>query len=141
MFPGLPVDKKLELHSVDPNLPYRSISNILPVDFDEAVDSVLFKQPGPKLYRVDAGGVLDESDLNQAFEEGYLIVKEKAWMAYSEFSEKKVTTKENVILDEAGRDRVYYPNCMEWVVSGMEFSCVAAKNTAILIYNKEKESE
>lgn len=105
------------------------------------MDSVLFKQPGPKLYRVDAGGVLDESDLNQAFEEGYLIVKEKAWMAYSEFSEKKVTTKENVILDEAGRDRVYYPNCMEWVVSGMEFSCVAAKNTAILIYNKEKESE
>lgn len=140
MFPDLPTDKKLDLHSVDPNLPYRAISTVLPVDFNEAVDSALFKQNGPKLYRVDADCVLDAKVLNQIFEEGYLLVKERAWMAYSKFNTKKVLSRENVVLDGSLRERIYYPNSMEWIFSGMEFSCVAAKNTAVLIYNKERGS-
>ena len=139
LFPHLPADKKIELHSVDPDIPYRSINLILPVDYDEVTDSVLFRQAGPKLYRIDAGRVLDQTILSKIFEAGYLIVKEKTWLAYSTFSSKKESgSKENVILDEPERERVYYPNRMEWIFSGMEFSCVSAKNVALLVFNKER---
>ena len=140
MFPDLPHDRKIDLHSVDPLLTYSSIRCHLPCDYNPSKDSELFNHDGPKLYKIDANALLDAREFDKIFEHGYEIVSENRWIAaYPKFNEHASgSSLSDIVLDEKDRERVYYLNSMEWSFSGMEMSCVAAKNVAMLIAAKEK---
>jgi len=121
-------------------LSYNSVRCHLPCDYNPNKDAKLFNQEGPKLYKIDANEILDCSIFNDIFETGYIIVSEIEWKAaYPKFNEhagNELFT--DIVLDEKDRGRVYYLNSMEWSFSGMEMSCVSAKNVAMLIAEKEK---
>lgn len=135
----MPTDRKIDLHSVDPKVPYNSIRLHLPCDYDESKDTDLFTVNGPKLYKIDSNQALEVVQFDEIFQPGYAILKEKKWTAaYPKFNEHghdNLVT--DLVLDGKERERVYYLNSMEWAFSGMEMSCVSAKNVSLLIAERE----
>ena len=142
LFPDtLPKTKRIDLHSVDPAIPYRCVCVNLPCDYNQAEDSDLYLGPGAKLFKIFAEVDLTKKDFDNIFEEGYEIVKEMPWLAYPKYHEDQPTIKiiPDIILDSEERQRVFYLNAMEWTSSCMEISCISARNISLLVANKEKQ--
>lgn len=141
LFPNLPNDKKVDLHSVDPNIPYQSVRIHLPCDYEQSKDSHLYKGSHKKLYKVDSNQHLTTQNFSKIFEEGYEIVKKKEWQACPKFHERrKPHLIPDIVLDDEKRKRVYYLNAVEWSICGMEISCISARNISLLIAEKENIS-
>ena len=140
LFPQIPLNRRIELFSVEPSLPFRSIATQLPCDFSKRKDSELFVKSPRKLYKVFSDRELGQTDWDQAFASGYDLVKFTPWLAYPKYGDK--IDFENVppiVLDGEKRSRVLYLNALEWCASCMEMECVAARNLSILVANNEKE--
>lgn len=149
LFATLPVDKRIELFSVDPNLPCRSIATQLPCDYSTKNDRDLFVKSALKLYKVFSEKELSAGDWESVFERGYKLVKYMPWLAYPKYDSK--IDFENlappIVLDnddedggkrqQPQRSRVFYLNALEWCASCMEMECVAARNIANLIAQQE----
>ncbi len=140
VFPGLPSDKRIELHSVDPAVPYRTVCVQLPCDYDQTKDAKLFLDKETKLYKIFSEKDLVSGDFDTIFETGYEIVAEMPWLAYPKYN-KNCTSKSipEIVLDGEKRGRVYYLNSMEWSSSCMEIACISARNVALLVAGKERE--
>ena len=110
----------------------------MPDDYEQFKDSQLFKGSHKKLYKVDSDKYLTSTVLNEIFEENYEVVKKREWQAYPKFHERnKPNHIPEIILDDEKRERIYYLNAMEWSISGIEISCVSARNISLLIAEKE----
>ncbi len=140
IFTDLPQDKRLELHSVDPTILYRSICVQLPCDYDQKNDSKLFLDKSAKLYKIFSEKIMVASDFDKIFEPHYEIITEMPWLAYPKYN-TSCTSKSipDIVLDGEKRERIYYLNSMEWSSSCMEISCISARNVALLIAQKEKD--
>lgn len=44
----------------------------------------------------------------------------------------------NVVIDSIERSRVFYLNSIEWLASTMEMNCIAARNIALIVSNREQ---
>lgn len=151
LFPSLPLDKRIELFSVDPSLACRSIATQLPCDYSKKNDRDLFVKSALKLYKVFSEKNMSAGDWENVFERGYKLVKYMPWLAYPKYDAK--IDFENlappIVLDdddddnngankkEKRRSRVFYLNALEWCASCMEMECVAARNITNLIAQKE----
>ena len=138
LFPDLPANKRIELHSVEPGLPYRTICVQLPCDYNEKKDARLYLDGGPKFYKIFSDQHLNTAELAKIFEPGFELIQEMPWLAYPKY-DAKLKTMPDIILDAEERERVYYLNAMEWTSSCMEISCVSARNVSLLIADKEAD--
>lgn len=137
LFPKLPTNKRLELFSVEPSLPCRSIATQQPCDYSRKDRSLFVKSP-IKLYKIFAEQELGESEWEVVFEKGYQIVKYMPWLAYPKYESKiDFELAPPIILDQKERSRVLYLNALEWCASCMEMECVAARNLCNIIAEKE----
>lgn len=144
LFPTLPVDKRIELFSVDPSLPCRSIATQLPCDYSKKNDRDLFVKSPLKLYKVFSEKDMSAGDWESVFERGYKLVKYMPWLAYPKYDSKidfENVAPPIVLDDDDGnkkqRSRVFYLNALEWCASCMEMECVAARNITNLIAQQE----
>lgn len=140
LYDELPLDKRIDLHSVDPDVPYRCLSFQLPVDYSKKNDKNMYIGKGAKLYKLFAEQELEPDVLDFLFEENYQLVKKVPWLAYPKYnlnpSSKSIP---DVILDSHERSRVFYLNSLEWSSSCMEICVISARNVVNLIAHKEKQ--
>lgn len=137
LFPEMLSNKRINLHCVDPMLPYRSICVQLPCDYCSKGDRNLYMNGPEKLYKIFSEQVLDEKNFDRIFKQGYRIIEKIPWKAYPKYirnPEKKIIP--NIVLDK-NRSRVFYSNSMEWSSSCMEISCISARNVTNMIGLKE----
>ena len=138
LFANLPVNKHIQLHSVDPSIPYRTICVNLPCDYSKTKDAHLYATDGNKLYKIFSEEPLYKDTFESIFEEGYEMVREMPWLAYPKYQENpRAKVIPSVILDGDERSRVFYLNSLEWSTSCMEVSAISARNVSLLIANKE----
>lgn len=140
MFPTLPACKGIELFSVDPYMPCRSIATQQPCDFSPKVDKDKFVKNSSKLYKIFSDkNLVDIKEFEKIFDSDYSIVKFLPWLAYPKY-ESKIDFKRapKIVLDNEDRSRVFYLNALEWCSSCMEMACISARNASILILDKEK---
>jgi prenylcysteine oxidase/farnesylcysteine lyase len=141
LFSHLPYNKHIQLHSIDPSIPFRTVCVNLPCDYDPKEnkgDADLYLKGGNKLYKIFAEVNLDAEIFAKIFETGYEMVCVEPWLAYPKYSENPSSkTIPDVILDGQERSRVFYLNALEWSSSCMEISVISARNTALLIAGKE----
>ena len=140
LFANLPDNKRLQLHSVDPEVLYRTICAQLPCNFSKNSDHNMFLKKGPKLYKIFSYVNLGKNTFDKIFEEGYEVKDVVPWLAYPKYQENPTEKYiPNVILDsnDTNRSRVFYLNAMEWSSSCMEIESISAKNVTNLIWQKE----
>lgn len=138
LLPTLPTGKRLEVFSVDPNMPYRSIATQLPADYSRKKDRDLYVKTPIKLFKIFSDQELTNTDWDKVFENGYQLVRSIPWQAYPKYESKiDFTRAPPIILDTESRSRVLYLNALEWCASCMEMECVAARNLAILVARQE----
>ena len=138
LFSNLPTNKHINLHSVDPFIPYRTVCVQLPCDYSKKDDADLYLDKGEKFYKIFSEQELDESVFNRIFMKNYQLVEQMPWLAYPKYKvnpETKVIP--DVILDGADRSRVFYLNSLEWSSSCMEICSISARNVSLLVCNKE----
>lgn len=137
LFPEMPPNKRINLHCIDPILPYRSICVQLPCDYCSKNDKKLYMNDPEKLYKIFSDKILDEKNFDKIFKKGYRIIQIIPWRAYPKYTrnpDKKEIPR--IVLDKT-RSRIFYSNSMEWSSSCMEISCISARNVANMIGLKE----
>lgn len=140
LFPNLPVNKRIQLHSVDKDVPYRCISVQLPTDYNKKKDFDLYLKDEDKIYKIFSEKNLDSKTFDEIFESGYKLVTSIPWLAYPKYDENpESSTIPAIILDSEERSRVFYSNAIEWSSSCMEICCIQSRNIALLIANKDKQ--
>jgi prenylcysteine oxidase / farnesylcysteine lyase len=138
LFNNLPHNKHIQLHSVDPSIPYRTVCVNLPCDYSIENDSNLYLDGGNKLYKVFSEEDLDKETFDKVFEDGYKIITEMPWLAYPKYQENpKFKVIPDIILDGSDRSRVFYLNALEWSSSCMEICSISARNVSLIIGAKE----
>jgi prenylcysteine oxidase/farnesylcysteine lyase len=142
LFPNLPKNKRVNLLSVDPKVPHRSVCCKLPADFSKRNNSEIFLNNEPKMYKIFSEVTLSKQNFDEIFEPGYELVKFIPWLAYPKYPiDSKSKKIPSVILDSESRSRVFYLNALEWSSSCMEISSISAKNVVNLIWNKEQSNQ
>ena len=138
LFDNLPLNKRIQLHSVDPGVPYRTICVNLPCNYTEKNDCDLYLDGGDKLYKIFSEVDLNRETFDKIFEVGYKVVTEMPWRAYPKYNENpKCKIIPDVILDGSDRSRVFYLNSLEWSSSCMEICAISSRNVSLIIGNKE----
>ncbi len=137
LFSNLPINKYIQLHSVDPSIPYRTICVNLPCDFSKLNDKTLFKKDGYQLYKIFAEQDLNVKIFDKIFENDYKLLTQMPWLAYPKYTE--IESSLEVVLDTIDRSRVYYTNSFEWTSSCMEICSIGSRNVCNLIAKKENE--
>lgn len=110
-----------------PNLFFNSMDNICPVNV-----SGTFRRKQPQeaaVWRVHSHHPLEKHQLKGLFR-SYYSVQVTEWQAYPYYESTK--TLPPVVL----HDHLYYLNSVEWAASSVEMAAVAAKNVALLAYNR-----
>uniref|UniRef100_A0A4W3GPN2 Prenylcysteine oxidase 1 like n=1 Tax=Callorhinchus milii TaxID=7868 RepID=A0A4W3GPN2_CALMI len=128
---GFPDPKLFPFASIfttdSPKLFMYSIANICPVNI---TNHYRRKQPQEAaVWKVFSPNPLTKEQLKTLFR-SYYSVQVTEWLAYPQYH----STKEipGIIL----HDSLYYLNGIEWMASAMETSSIAAKNVALLVYNR-----
>lgn len=110
-----------------PNLFFNAMDNICPVNISS---SFRRKQPQePAVWRVLSQQPLDKQQLKTLFR-SYYSVQVTEWQAYPYYDSTK--TLPPIVL----HDNLFYLSGVEWVASSMEMISMAAKNVALLAYNR-----
>ncbi|XP_043925135.1 prenylcysteine oxidase-like [Protopterus annectens] len=110
-----------------PNLFFNSIENICPVNIS---DGFRRKQPQEAaIWKVFSQEPLIKHELKTLFR-SYYSVQVTDWAAYPHYDAS--VTVPSIVL----HDNLYYVNGIEWAASSMEMAAVAAKNVALLSYNR-----
>uniref|UniRef100_A0A8D0G6W1 L-amino-acid oxidase n=1 Tax=Sphenodon punctatus TaxID=8508 RepID=A0A8D0G6W1_SPHPU len=110
-----------------PDLFFSAMDNICPVNI-----SGTFRRKQPQeaaVWRVLSQRPLDKQQLKTLFR-SYYSVQVTEWEGYPQYDSAK--TLPPIIL----HDNLFYLSGMEWVASSMEMAAVAAKNVALLAYNR-----
>ncbi|XP_008177777.2 prenylcysteine oxidase-like [Chrysemys picta bellii] len=128
---GFPDPKLFPFASVlttdSPDLFFNAMDNICPVNISGA-----FRRKQPQeaaIWRVLSQQPLDKQQLKTLFR-SYYSVQVTEWQAYPHYDSTKSIPP--IIL----HDNLFYLNSVEWVASSMEMASVAAKNVALLAYNR-----
>ncbi|XP_075366019.1 prenylcysteine oxidase 1-like isoform X2 [Mycteria americana] len=110
-----------------PNLFFNAMDNICPVNISAA-----FRRKQPQeaaVWRVLSQQLLDKQQLKTLFR-SYYSVQVTEWQAYPRYDAAKSLPP--IVLHE----NLFYLSGVEWVASSMEMIAVAAKNVALLAYNR-----
>ncbi|XP_056667577.1 prenylcysteine oxidase-like isoform X2 [Monodelphis domestica] len=110
-----------------PNLFFRALDNMCPVNI-----SATFRRKQPQeaaIWRVLSPQPLERPQLKSLFR-SYYSVQTAQWQAYPQYGSRMATPL------FALHDQLFYLNALEWVASSVEISSVAAKNVALLAYNR-----
>ncbi|XP_054697680.1 prenylcysteine oxidase-like [Grus americana] len=110
-----------------PDLFFNAMDNICPVNISAA-----FRRKQPQeaaVWRVLSQQPLDKQQLKTLFR-SYYSVQVTEWQAYPRYDAAKSLPP--IVLHE----NLYYLSGVEWVASSMEMIAVAAKNVALLAYNR-----
>lgn len=110
-----------------PGLFFNSMDNICPINISNA-----FKRKQPQeaaVWRVHSQHPLEKQELKMLFR-SYYSVQVTEWQVCPDYG--SVKNLPPIIL----HDSLFYLNTMEWAASSMEMSAVAAKNVALLAYNR-----
>jgi prenylcysteine oxidase/farnesylcysteine lyase len=137
LFNNLPINKYIQLHSVDPTIPYRTICVNLPCDYSNIDDKDLFKKDGHQVYKIFAEQDLNSEVFDKIFESDYKLLDHMPWLAYPKYSDNESSL--DVVLDTIERSRVYYTNSFEWTSSCMEICSIGSRNVSNFIAKKESE--
>uniref|UniRef100_A0A8C4WBF4 Prenylcysteine oxidase 1 like n=3 Tax=Gopherus evgoodei TaxID=1825980 RepID=A0A8C4WBF4_9SAUR len=128
---GFPDPKLFPFASIlttdSPDLFFKAMDNICPVNISGA-----FRRKQPQeaaIWRVLSQQPLDKQQLKTLFR-SYYSVQVTEWQAYPHYDSTKSIPP--IIL----HDNLFYLNGVEWVASSMEMAAVAAKNVALLAYNR-----
>ncbi len=143
LFTELPNNKRIQALGIDPELPVRSISVILPCNFSKKSDHRLYLNANePKLFKIFAARQLEKEDLENIFENDYKLITLMPWAAYPKYkTSTKMKTLPDIILDDKQSASIYYLNALEWASSCMEISCISARNVSLLIAQKEQQQQ
>ncbi|KFR05122.1 Prenylcysteine oxidase-like, partial [Nipponia nippon] len=110
-----------------PDLFFNAMDNICPVNISAA-----FRRKQPQeaaVWRVLSQQPLDKQQLKTLFR-SYYSVQVTEWQAYPRYD--AVKSLPPIVLHE----NLFYLSGVEWVASSMEMIAVAAKNVALLAYNR-----
>lgn len=110
-----------------PDLFFNAMDNICPVNI-----SVAFRRKQPQeaaVWRVLSQQPLDKQQLKTLFR-SYYSVQVTEWQSYPRYDSTKSLPP--IVL----HDSLFYLSGVEWVASSMEMIAVAAKNVALLAYNR-----
>ncbi|XP_009700958.1 PREDICTED: prenylcysteine oxidase-like, partial [Cariama cristata] len=110
-----------------PDLFFNTMDNICPVNISAA-----FRRKQPQeaaVWRVFSQQPLDKQQLKTLFR-SYYSVQVTEWQAYPRYDATKSLPP--IVLHE----NLFYLSGVEWVASSMEMIAVAAKNVALLAYNR-----
>ncbi|XP_068554269.1 prenylcysteine oxidase-like isoform X2 [Anas acuta] len=110
-----------------PDLFFNAMDNICPVNI-----SVAFRRKQPQeaaVWRVLSQQPLDKQQLKTLFR-SYYSVQVTEWQSYPRYDSTKSLPP--IVL----HDNLFYLSGVEWVASSMEMIAVAAKNVALLAYNR-----
>ncbi|KAG8128729.1 hypothetical protein E2320_015574 [Naja naja] len=110
-----------------PGLFFNSMDNICPVNLSNT-----FKRKQPQeaaVWRVHSQHPLEKQELKMLFR-SYYSVQVTEWQVCPDYG--SVKNLPPIIL----HDSLFYLNTMEWAASSMEMSAVAARNVALLAYNR-----
>ncbi|XP_026552152.1 prenylcysteine oxidase-like [Pseudonaja textilis] len=110
-----------------PGLFFNSMDNICPVNLSNN-----FKRKQPQeaaVWRVHSQYPLEKQELKMLFR-SYYSVQVTEWQVCPDYG--SVKNLPPIIL----HDSLFYLNTMEWAASSMEMSAVAARNVALLAYNR-----
>ncbi|XP_051834900.1 prenylcysteine oxidase-like [Antechinus flavipes] len=110
-----------------PNLFFCALDNMCPVNI-----SSTFRRKQPQeaaIWRVLSPQPLERPQLKSLFR-SYYSVQTAQWEAYPQYGSRMATPL------FALHDQLFYLNALEWVASSVEISAVAAKNVALLAYNR-----
>ncbi|KAM8798943.1 prenylcysteine oxidase 1-like [Eudromia elegans] len=113
-----------------PTLFFHAMDNICPVNISSA-----FRRKQPQeaaVWRVLSRQPLDKQQLKTLFR-SYYSVQVTEWPAYPHYDAAKSLPP--IVL----HDNLFYLSGVEWVASSMEMVAVAAKNVALLAYNRWHE--
>ncbi|XP_075756336.1 prenylcysteine oxidase 1-like isoform X2 [Pelodiscus sinensis] len=128
---GFPDPKLFPFASIlttdSPDLFFNALDNICPVNI-----SGTFRRKQPQeaaVWRVLSQQPLDKQQLKTLFR-SYYSVQVMEWEAYPHYDSSKSLPP--IIL----HDNLFYLNGVEWVASSMEMVAMAAKNVALLAYNR-----
>jgi hypothetical protein len=141
-FPDLPINKRLELHGIDPEFSARTICVQLPCDYSQVNDKDMYLTEKKKFYKTFSEKPLNEVMFDKIFESGYSIEKSVPWLAYPKYKQEAEINKviPSVFLDSEDRSRILYLNSLEWSASCMEICSISARNAANLIWKNENKS-
>jgi prenylcysteine oxidase / farnesylcysteine lyase len=137
LFSNLPNNKRLELYSTCPDIPYRCVGYQIPCDYSNKKDKDLYVKEEKKLYKIFSEDELGANEFDKIFESDYELIKSVPWRAYPKY-ENSIKAMPQIILDSESRQRVFYTNSLEWSSSCMEICCISSRNVALLIANREK---
>lgn len=128
---GFPDPKLFPFASIlatdNPSLFFNSLDNICPVNV-----SASFRRKQPQeaaVWKVLSQGPLEKQHLKTLFR-SYYSVQVTSWPAYPEYGPAKALPP--IIL----HDNLFYLSGIEWAANSVEMSAVAAKNVALLAYNR-----
>lgn len=110
-----------------PDLFFHAMDNICPVNISAA-----FRRKQPQeaaVWRVLSQQPLDKHQLKTLFR-SYYSVQVTEWQTYPRYDAAKALPP--IVLHE----NLFYLSGVEWVASSMEMTAVAAKNVALLAYNR-----
>ncbi|XP_069507495.1 prenylcysteine oxidase-like isoform X2 [Ambystoma mexicanum] len=128
---GFPDPKLFPFASIlatdNPGLFFNSLDNICPVNV-----SAGFRRKQPQeaaVWKVLSQQPLDKQQLKTLFR-SYYSVQTTEWLAYPQYGSSN--TVPPIVL----HDNLFYLSSIEWAASSVEMSAVAAKNVALLAYNR-----
>ncbi|XP_038628503.1 prenylcysteine oxidase-like [Tachyglossus aculeatus] len=128
---GFPDPKLFPFASVlaadSPSLFFRSLDNVCPVNVSAA-----FRRKQPQeaaIWRVLSPRALERPQLKALFR-SYYSVQTAEWQAHPRYGSQPALPA------FALHDQLFYLNGLEWAASSAEMGAVAAKNVALLAYNR-----
>ncbi|XP_030067666.1 prenylcysteine oxidase 1-like isoform X1 [Microcaecilia unicolor] len=129
---GFPEPKLFPFTSIlatdNPDLFFNSVENICPINV-----SVGFRRKQPQeaaVWKILSQRPLDRQQLKTLFR-SYYSVQVTDWAAYPHYGSAPKEVPPIIL-----HDNLYYLSGIEWAASSMEMSAVAAKNVALLAFNR-----